>query len=370
MCWLFHFYYEVVVPSSWNGLATEVARTLNLVRVLRTVVLMMSLIALLGACSLPQVSAESRIFGSLTLEPLGEYVIPADAAFQQTSVTGLKGLAYNRAQDRFYAVATGQGVSNPPRVYRLALDLAPEGIGGLTVEDVTLLEGPTGELYTPEALEPGGLALTPQQKLVVSGRGELPSVQVFEQSGRFQEGLPLPERYRRDGEKGVQASQGLATLTISSDGERLFTATAAPLLQDGDVGNRLLHYLIGDVKPLLISEHVYPLEGIQAGAELAELLCLDTPGTFLALERDGQGGSRLYQISSAGATDTSNLVGLQNVTEIAPLKKRLLAQLDTDLSTMSLGPSLPGGGRALVLLSSEIDQPGQLSLFRLTASRA
>ena len=109
------------------------------------------------------------------------------------------------------------------------------------------------------------------------------------------------------------------SLTLSPEGDRLFAATQFSLIQDDDLDNpdperysRLLHYGIGDIKPLLFAEHLYPLEPKISGSPygLMDLVSVDNGGHFLSLERASDVfGDRLklFQIALSGAMDTTRI---------------------------------------------------------------
>jgi len=168
---------------------------------------------------------------------------------------------------------------------------------------------------------------------------------------------------------------------------RLFTATEYALVQDQDTEpsasgckNRLLHYLIQDGPPLLISEHLYPMDGGEQWSlvnGLTELLALDQSGHFLSLERSlglKSFSARLFQIATGGATDISSIASLKGDTSsLQPVFKQLVLNLSNlgitleNLEGMTFGPHLPDGSRSLLLVSDNNfkDQPTQFLLFRL-----
>jgi len=62
-------------------------------------------ISLLTGCTFPQVSAEDRLFLDLSVDFLGEVILPAED-FEGTPVGGLSALTYDRSADRFYVLPT------------------------------------------------------------------------------------------------------------------------------------------------------------------------------------------------------------------------------------------------------------------------
>jgi hypothetical protein len=362
---------------------------------------------LLTGCSLPQVSAESRLFLNLSLNYLAEYQLP-QTQFQDTTVGGLSSLTYDRSRNRVYALA-----SSPPRVYTLKLPLpklgelegSAKGVATpIEVEAVAHLSDSDTSVLD---LEGRGIALTPRSTLFVVGENAASSPSVPTRlsefqltSGRWRQDLTLPTQYGSQQEEGfgIQSHQGLKALVVNPEGERLFTATEAPLSQDlSAIGSpqssrysRLLHYWISEPEPLLISEHLYPLDRPAEGRSeselprLADIVPVDGAGHFLSLERSyrpsGGYSATLYQFVTGVATDTSKIRTLPtNLAGTAPILKRTLLNLDSlpvplqNLEGMMLGPSLADGSRSLVLASNNALKPAsptQFLIFRLTQNRA
>jgi hypothetical protein len=374
-------------------------------------------VLMLTACSLPQISAEQRLFLNLSVDYLGEYQLPK-TKYKDTPVGGLSALTYDRARDRYYAVSDDRSQFAPARFYTLKLDLNNTGIQNITLENVTLLKTEDNQTYPKSTIDPEGIALTPQKTVYISSEGVTrdgiaPFVREFDlQTGQQKQNLPIPERYVPDAtddkqQRGVQDNLGFESLTLNpigtvpASGEpiRLFAATESALIQDRDsvqldeqgkpkpqtIKSRLLHYLIGDGPPILISEHLYPLAPTPEGAlahGLTELLAVDQAGHFISLERSfGLSGFtvRLYQVATGGATDTSRIASLKgDVSGIQPARKKLLLDLTElgirldNLEGMTLGPRLPDGSQSLILVSDDNfkdEQVTQFLLFRLNSGR-
>jgi hypothetical protein len=309
------------------------------------------------------------------------------------------------------------------------------------VETLTLTDA-KGNPQPPGSLDPEGLALTPDSIYISSegdiGQGIAPALVEFDrQTGQERRRLPIaqhylpPEQPSKPGDpanpgpnpkpdpaaaliaasrRGIQPNLGFESLSavLAAPGEpvRLFTATEAPLLQDlpdrlnsksspnpnsdetGPWRNRLAHYsLLGDSPPLLIAEHLYPLDRrprtLMIG--LSDILALDNAGHFLAIERALAPTGfqvKLYQIAIAGASDISGydllqgpLTGAQ--TSIVPIAKQLLLDLNSlpvrldNLEGLTLGPLLGDGSQSLVLIADDNFnriQRNQMLLFRLGRS--
>jgi hypothetical protein len=352
---------------------------------------------LLTSCSLPQVSAESRLFLDLSLTYLADYQLP-QTEFKDTTVGGFSSLTYDRSRDRLYALA-----SDSPRVYTLALT-PPTGftkrsnqssnLQTIVVEAVT----PLLDSEPSAPITGAGIALTPRGTVFMVGEQSPPippRLSEFKlESGTWQQNLPLPQQYGAPAEKnkpplGIQPHQGLKALAINVEGDRLFTATEAPLAQDLPSSptaaprySRLLHYWIAEPEPLLISEHLYPLDAPtedRKGTSLTDIVPIDNAGHFLGLERTYSStkgyGATVYQFVTGVATDTSQIRTLPvDISGVAPIMKRPLLNLDSlpmplqNLESMTLGPYLADGSQSVVFASNnglKDQSPSQFLLLRL-----
>ena len=353
--------------------------------------------------------ASSRIFNKLSIEYIGEYQVPDNLQFKNTTVGGLSGLTYNRQLDRFYAVSDDRGDLAPARFYTLKLDLdaknpAKVKFNKVDILDVTLLKKASGETYAKGQTDTEAIALTPQSSVIISSEGDRgrnipPFINEFDlKTGKVKQALPIPQRYLPDteGKRGIQnnlAFEGITlsptgTLPASGEALRLFAATESALTQDkevakvGDNGkipgakNRWLHYLISD-RPEVISEHLYQLDSPPLGAVehgLSEIQSIDTSGHFLTLERSfGLAGFRvkLFQASMGGATDTTKIASFKGSTNIQAIKKELAFDLKTldiyidNLEGMALGSRLPDGSQTLLLVSDNNFTNRQITQFLL-----
>jgi hypothetical protein len=401
---------------------------------LRRLCLLLVLLVLIGpmsACSLPQVSAEERLFLNLSLDFLGETVLPKNR-INGVPVGGISGITYDRRSDRFFAVSDDRSDLGPARFYQLKLNLdgsnpqSPK-LGSVAVEKVVTVTAPDGNPYAKGTVDLEGIAMSPRQSVFISSEGVAdqgiaPFINEYDlESGQLKGQLPVPERFVPkvvEGQpRGVLNNLGFEALTLNLPGFtpngsflepfRLFAATESAIAQDlpperpitpetptatpapetppPPIPVRLLHYLIGDTLPTLLAEHLYLLEPsppLALGNGLTEILVLDQGGHFLSLERvfGPQGFDvRVYQFVIGSATDTSGFTALRGDLEgIQPVRKQLLLDLKElgikldNLEGMTLGPRLPDGSQSLVLVSDDNFGEGQKTqflLFRLKSPR-
>ncbi|MEM6451524.1 MAG: esterase-like activity of phytase family protein [Cyanobacteria bacterium P01_D01_bin.105] len=400
-------------------------------RSLKTLILLFLLVIFLGGClsgcTVPQVSAEDRLFLDVSLDLIGTTTLPKQD-FEGEPVGGISAIVYDIPSDRLYALSDNR---DRPRFYTFRATQLDTDSPQLTVESVTYLKDIEGKPYAPGVLDPEGMAITPTGTLLISSEGSPtqriePAIGEYElDSGQLKQVLPLPVRYipdsvldpeasaqSADQTQGVQENLSFESLTINvSSGAggvyepyRLFVATEGPLLQDLDFEpeipykNRMLHYTLDPYQTTLISEHLYEMELAPTGGVLhglSEIELLDQGGHFLGIERSYgfQGFDvKLYQLASGGATDISAVESLRNGAGgnngISPIRKELvldLAALPVPLQNyeaMTLGPSqrlfngIGSGNRAgrsetLLVMSDDNFAPEQetrLLVFRLIRS--
>jgi hypothetical protein len=376
----------------------------------------LGLLFALAGCTLPQVSAEDRLFLPLTVELLDVVSVPKQT-FADTTVGGLSALAYDLNRDVFYALSDDRGHLAPSRFYTLAIDTdtttpTTPKIQSVEVKAVTTLKDQEGNDYPRDRLDPEGMVLSPRHTLFITSEGVAstqapPALNEYDlETGILKTELRLPERFipgpvddPSNTVKGIRDNLGFEALTLSptfsngaSEPFRLFLATESALAQDFDPDpehpliTRFLHYLIGPDQATFIAEYAYPLDLEPLGAVvngLSELLAIDQGGHFLALERVyGIRGFevKLFQLATGGAMDVSTLAALPELDPFNRIQKQLLLDFSTlelpveavdNLEAMTLGPPLPDGSASLWLLSDDNfsdNQSTQVWLFRLTTA--
>ena len=334
----------------------------------------------------------------------GESALAAGLTFQGTVVGGLSSITYDAARDRYYALSDaqpnlGQG---PVRFYTLTVDTSDGELDAADVEvvGVTLLTDAAGLPLQAGTVDPEGLTLTPQDTLIMTSEGfstatsEVPPfVREFSLAGRQRREIDLPAYVDPDfGTAGVRQNLGLESAAVTPDGRRLLTGFENALVQDGPAStlttssaSRLLDVELatGDVE----REYVYrddpvaeaPVPAGQFTVNgLVELLPFNRR-FGLSMERSfsvGAGNTiKLYRYALAGADDVSGVTDLDDAAPVREASKALVLDLDVvagregltldNIEGMTLGPRLPDGSRALLLVSDNNFTGGQVSQFLL-----
>ena len=340
----------------------------------------------------------------------GESTLAAGLTFEGTLVGGLSSITYDAARDRYYALSDaqpnlGQG---PVRFYTLAVDTSDGALdaGDVQVVDVTVLTDAAGVPLQGGTVDPEGLTLTAQGTLIVTSEGfavpatsttaarlVAPFVREFTLAGRQIREVALPPYVTPDGATtGVRQNLGLESAAVTPDGRHLLTGFENALVQDGPAStltttsaSRLLDIELttGDVQ----GEYVYRDDRVAeapvpAGAftvnGLVELLPFNRR-FGLAMERSfsvGAGNTiKLYRYALAGADDVSGVADLDLAAPVREASKTPVPDLDAvagsegltldNIEGMTLGPRLPDGSRALLLVSDNNFTAGQVSQFLL-----
>jgi hypothetical protein len=354
--------------------------------------------ALLG--STPPAGAASDRARVPLLDFRGEDTLAPGTDFAGTVVGGLSSITYDARRDVYYAVSDarpeiGQG---PLRFYTLRIPLGDGTLdpGDVDVVAVTRLTDATGAALPAGTVDPEGIALTRRRTLVVTSEGfaqpgnaVAPWVREFSLDGRALREIDLPAYADPvPNVAGVRNNLGPESAALSPNGRFLFTGFENALVQDGPAADlatgspaRLQRFDARSGR--LQREYVYRTDPVAepptpAGAftvnGLVELLPLN-PQFLLAIERSfsvGAGNSvRLHRVALPGATDVKGVADLDDAGTLRPVRKRLLLNLDDlgltldNLEGMTLGPRLPGGGRALLLVSDDNFSAAQETQFLL-----
>jgi hypothetical protein len=338
----------------------------------------------------------------------GEATLPAGLDHEGTIVGGLSSITYDAGRGVYYALSDAQ--PNPPlsqgpfRFYTLDIDVADGNLstGDVTVLDVTLLTDANGLPLAPGTVDPEGLTLTPRDTLVITSEGfsratdpVAPFVREFSLDGRQLREYDLPAYVDPQFPvSGVRLNLGLESAAFTPNGRWLFTGFENALAQDGPAASlatgstsRLLRLdgRTGEVE----REYLYRNDPVAeppvpAGAftvnGLVELLPMNAQ-FLLSMERSfsvGAGNTvRIYRVALPGADDVSGIQSLDGAGSLRTADKALVLDLDDlnelpgvqltldNLEGMTLGPRLPDGGRALLVMSDNNFTPGQVSQFLL-----
>ncbi|MDB9528963.1 phytase [Oscillatoria sp. CS-180] len=343
------------------------------------------------------------------LEFLGEVTFETGFEFEETEVGGLSGLVYDPAKGVYYALADAR---SDARFYTLTVDLSDGSLedGDITFTDVNTLVDSDGNPFVDGGIDPEGIALSPNGTLYISSEGDAnalldPFVNEFSLDGQQLAELPVDDKFlpTADQSSGIRNNLAFESLTLSPDGQFLYTATENALFQDGlnanlDNGSlsRIVKYDLESGEA--VGEFVYEVDSVPEAPipddafstnGLVELLATDNNGSLLALERAfsaGQGNTvKLYEVRSQGALNVQEVADLfreeefEDDGDILPpgpfeidpaVTKEELLDIEADLGiepdnleALAFGPILPDGRQTLIIASDNNFSDTQATQF-------
>jgi hypothetical protein len=356
-------------------------------------------VASMLAVAAPAVAHDPR----LDLDFRGQAIIPTGTTFEGTTVGGLSSITYDARHGVYYVLSDDQGQFQPARFYTVAIDLRDGRLadGDVSFRSVTTLLAPDGQPYPPMSLDPEGLALTGDRKLVFTSEG-LPNspidpfVRRNSLDGSFLDSLLVPQPFlvTADHSSGVRPNLGFESAGVSRDGRSVFTATENALYQDGPAATvsngspaRIMRYDLRTGRPDRqwvyntdpVAEAPVPPTNFSVNG-LVELLPLDDD-SLIAMERSFSVGApdtgntiKLYEVDLRGATNVNGVDSLQGkLDRVRPARKKLLLNLDElripldNVEGLTFGPRLRGGRRSLVLVSDNNFAATQFTQFLVFA---
>lgn len=314
-----------------------------------------------------------------SLQYIGQQIVPSGTQFQGTTVGGLSGIDFVASSGRYVAISDDRSSFNPARYYELTLDLAQfvrsanPGQAGVGFQSVTAILDSNGQPFASNTLDPEGIRYNAAAgTLVWSNEGQRaaaglqnPTVREMTLGGGALRDFTVPTAFNpvgsvagtAPGDGGIRNNLAFESLTFSTDGRTLYTATENALVQDGaaaalGVGSpsRIVSFdtttgaagaqWVYTVEPVVLPPN--PAGGFATNG-LVELLALGDR-QFIAVERSFAVGAatpgvgpnglptgntiRLYFVDASNATDVSGLPSLAGAS-YTPAAKTLLLDLST-----------------------------------------
>jgi hypothetical protein len=355
------------------------------------------------------------------LKLLGEFSFESKRMFQDTTVGGLSGLAYDAKRGVYYAVCDDRGENQAPRFYTLQIDTDDRGIKDVRVVGVTFLDSdaatPGVQPYERNDSDLEEIILLADDTLLVTSERDKdgkPWIRRFGLDGTLLGDLPVPSRYITvtepgpDGRprvtKGVRGNLGFEGMAITPSQQTLFVANEEALAQDGPIATtsegtnvRILRMELYGLEGRPTGEFVYPVEkifatpvpadqfgdnGISAMMWVRDLL---PEYDLLVMERSfatGVGNDvNVYGVTLEDATDVRDVEALPYPYTGRFAKKTLLVNMGAvgvkadNLEALAVGPRLPNGKPSLIVMSDdnfssfEPPQVNQFLLFEIDSLR-
>ena len=308
------------------------------------------------------------------LSYLGQQIVPSGQVFSGTTVGGLSGID-RLVSGNYLALSDDRSNLNPARFYELSLNLnqfvrsPTPGFAGVGFVNVTTLLKPDGTPFAANTVDPEALRINPANNhLLWTNEGQRggagspalqnPTVREMTPAGAYTRDFAVPTRYFPAGtgaaDPGIRNNLAFESLTVSTDGLTLYTATENALVQDGPAAtlaagspSRILSFNL--TTGAAGAEFVYMVEPVALASNpaggfvtngLVELLAFDDR-QFISVERSFSAGAvtpgsgpfgptgntiKLYLFDARSATDVSGVNSLVGAA-FTPVSKALLLNL-------------------------------------------
>ena len=342
------------------------------------------------------------------LKFIGEYDIPHNQIFQNTTIGGLSGIDYDSRNKVYYLISDDRSSINPARFYSAKIFLNEKGIDTIHFISVTSLLQTGGSVYpstkqhpfrTPD---PEAIRFNKKtNQLVWSSEGERivkkdtivledPSVNIIYADGNYIDSFVLPANlHMRSIQQGPRQNGVFEGMSFTKDFRKLLVSVEEPLFEDGHRAGlkdssawvRIIQFDLKSRKPEVqyaynIDPVAYPetppgsfkLNGV------ADILAINGH-QLLVLERSFSTGRKpctikIYLAELKNAPDISSVLSLER-TPSGFISKKLLLNMDdpgiyTDnIEGMTLGPKLLNGHQSLIFVADNNFSKDEITQFLL-----
>lgn len=334
--------------------------------------------------------------GALTLNFVGQKILPTSTTYAGTVVGGLSGIDHVGG-GQYIAISDDRSQINPARYYDLDFDFSGNTLNDVSFKGVNTLKNTLGDPYPAFTIDPESIRKLPNGNIIYTSEGDTNrNIDAFIREatpdGTFVRDYALPTGFQQTngGPSGIRNNLAFESLTVGIDGT-ITSATENALVQDGPAAafnvlsvSRLFTYAAdgtpGAQYAYQVSAVAHPTTpaGQFSTNGLVELLDLGG-GEYIAVERSFVSGYttafsntgnsiQLYLIDTNGATDVSGLTSLVGET-YSTVSKELLLDLDTlqipldNIEAITIGERLPNRNLSLILASDNNFSSTQFTQF-------
>lgn len=364
----------------------------------------------LTACFVLSCTSQKTIVltGKAKLKFSGEYDIPHNKVFQNTTIGGLSGIDYDRRSDIYYLICDDRSDINPARFYSVKIHLNEKGIDSVQFLSVKDLLQPNGQVYPnfrhdafhvpdPEAIRYNART----KQLVWSSEGERlirkdtnvlidPFVRIMDTAGNYMDSFQLPRNMHiKATENGPRRNGVFEGLSFANDYRTLYVSVEEPLYEDGPKAGlndssawiRIIKYDVNTKTP--VAQYGYRIDPVAYPPSPASAFKINGVPDILAisdhqllvLERSFSSGRKpctikIYLAELNGAEDISSVTSL-NKTSFRAVQKKLLLNMDSlgiytdNVEGMTFGPRLPNGHQTLIFVADNNFSADEITQFLL-----
>lgn len=351
------------------------------------------LLFLMASCSTLNRATQGSANTS-TLKFLGEYDIPYNLKYNNTTVGGLSGIDYAAKYNRYVLISDDRSDKNPARFYTARISFTKKGIDTVEIVGVSTMLQSNGTAYPNNKLDPShtpdpeAIRYNPMtDQLVWSSEGERivkptqvvledPSINIISTNGNFIDSFTLPPNIVMHAtENGPRQNGVLEGMTFADNYNTLYVNVEEPIYEDGpraDVTDnhaliRILKFDVASKKN--IAQYAYPLSPVAYPPVPADAFKINgVPdilnlgnNKLLVIERSFSTGRlpctiKVFEADLSQATDiTGRSLKMDN--NFTPVSKKLLLNMDDlgvyidNVEGVTFGPRLPNGHKTLLFIA-------------------
>lgn len=329
------------------------------------------------------------------LKFLGEYIVPYNKNFQNTTIGGLSGIDYDKESNVYYLISDDRSAVNPARFYTAKIFFAEKGIDSVEFVGVTNMLQPNGNVYpnskqdafhTPD---PEAMRYNPKRKeLTWSSEGERiarkdaavledPTVINITKDGKYIDSFQLPSNMHMHAtENGPRQNGVFEGLTFTNDYKTLFVSVEEPIYEDGPRAGlndssgliRILKFDVATRKQL--AQYAYKIDPVAYPAILPSAFKINGvpdilwlgENKLLVLERSFSTGRlqctiKVFIADLTHATNVQSIRSLKTNKNFKAASKKLLLNMNSlgiyidNIEGVTFGPILPNGHKTLIFVS-------------------
>lgn len=339
---------------------------------------------------------------------LGQYIVPYNLNYKNTTIGGLSGIDYNAADSNYYMISDDRSAINPARYYSAHIYFTEKGIDSVGFSGVHYLLQPNGQVYPNSKADPyhtpdpEALRLNKAtNQFIWSSEGERivnknenilenPAVTIIEPGGKYIDTFILPHNLlMQSTENGPRQNSVLEGLTFTDNYKTLLVSVEEPLYEDGprsevDKGGmtRIMKFDIATKKNT--AQYAYPLDPVAHPASpvsafkingIPDILSIGD-NKLMVIERSYSTGRlactiKVFLADLNDATDVKNIASFQSDKNFKPITKKLLLNMDDlgiyidNIEGVTFGPDLPNGHKTLIFVADNNFNPLEKSQFLL-----
>ena len=368
------------------------------------------LLCTIVSCSTTKkISTNHATTGINAVKFLGQYIIPYNLAYNNTTVGGLSGIDYDAADDKYFLICDDRSAVNPARFYTAHISFTQKGIDTVYFTGVQTLLQQNGNVY-PNSKEdpyhtpdPEAIRFNPQtRQLIWTSEGERivkdnnivlenPAIISITEKGKYIDSFSLPHNLiMQNTENGPRQNGVLEGLTFSDHFKNLYVNVEEPLYEDGpradvtDNGAFIRIFKFNVISRQNTQQVAYKLEPVAHAANPAnefkingipDILFL-SDNKLLVIERSFSTGRlactiKLFLADLNNATDIKKMPSLKLNNSFVPATKKLLLNMDDlgiyidNVEGVTFGPVLPNGHKTLLFVADNNFNPLEKTQFLL-----